>query len=887
MNRSTPRIVRLLIKLYPEHFRHAHGDELIDFIEEDAAQQPGGLVAHARFWIRTSIDLARGAVRAWRNSPSPPQTSQPKYVLASDWIREIRFSARALVKTPLVTLVIVATLGLGVGLNTAIFSVVHAVLLEPLPYDEPDELYFLSSEWKRDGGVIDASHAGGDFAAFRRESTAFSDLAAATSIRQNLTDSDRPRQVQVGWASTNLFTLLGVEPILGAGFVDDSPAGTLVLSYEIWRDRYGSSADVLGETVRLDDHPYTIAGVLPPGFQLLVRRFPSQIDVWKTPDDWWQNGDLWNSEGVEFALLDVIARLDDAATQSDAEREMRDFARAHREANVDYERADVRYEAIPLHETIASDVRATLLVLLGAVGLVLLIACGNVMNLMLARAVSRQKEIAVRLALGATRARIATSLLTESAVLAALGGVAGVVVAVLAMQAFAAFRPTNVPRLDGVSLSGPVLGFALVAALGSVILFGLVPAIAAARGRIARDAYATRSAARGQSRLSRGLVVAQLSLSLVLLIGAGLLTKSLYRLNEVSPGFDPNGVLTFAVSLPGTKYERPEGTDRFLRELEERVESLPGASRAGVVWPMPLSGRAWANTYAGGVVRDAQRTFAHYRLVTSDYFDTLAIPLVDGRLFASGDARHVAVINQRVAERAWPGERAIGRTLRANPWGGGEEEFEIIGVVGDVRYSNLREPARDTIYFDSRGWSWTDWEVDVVVRATGNPEALIEPIRDEIGSMDAAIPMARVRTMESYLDAQLADSRFASRLVGLFAVTAGLLAALGLYGVLSYSVGRSNKEIGLRMALGAGKARILSWFLGQGVVLIGAGVALGLIGAVGITRVLSTFLFGVSATDPWTFAAVVGGLTVVGAAAAALPAHRATSVDPNDVLRTD
>jgi predicted permease len=387
--------------------------------------------------------------------------------------------------------------------------------------------------------------------------------------------------------------------------------------------------------------------------------------------------------------------------------------------------------------------------------------------------------------------------------------------------------------------------------------------------------------------LSRSLVVLQLSLSLILCIGAALLGTSLKSLAEVHPGFDPGGVVTFSISLPGTKYPWPQGTDRVLRELENGIESLPGVRSAGVVWPLPLSQRVWSNVYVGGGIHETDRAYAEYRLATEGFFETMNIPLLEGRTFSLAEPRHVAIVSRALAERAFPGRTAVGRTLQATPWGGGLERFEVIGVVADVRYADLREPPQETIYFDSRGWSWSDWEVDYVVRAGADPESLVPALRAELARLDPSVPLARPRPMSDYVSDHLAQNRFALSLVGLFAVVAGVLAVVGLYGVVSYSVNQSRREIGIRMALGCGRIGVLTWIYRRGATLVGLGIALGLAGSIAMGRFVAALLFGVTPTDAATLSAVALGLALVGSLACYLPARRATRLDPMSVLRAD
>jgi putative ABC transport system permease protein len=641
--------------------------------------------------------------------------------------------------------------------------------------------------------------------------------------------------------------------------------------------------------VRLDDYPYTIAGVLPRGFALQLPRFPSEIDVWKVPDDWWQNGDVWTSEGADFAILDIVARLKTNATAAQAEGELEALASKLRDDRTELARAGLEYEAVPLRDSLVGTVRSQLLLLLGAVGLVLLAACANVTSLMLAKARGRASELGLRLALGSTRGRIARLLLAEASIYAITGGAAGVALAFAATRWITHMGPEGLPRLHEISIHYTVLLFALALTVGLTLVVGLVPALVATRRDVPTSLSGSRTTAgREGVRIGKMLVVTQLAASLVLWVGAALLTRSLVHLTEVNPGFDPENLLTFSVSLPGTKYERPEGTDRLFRQLESRIETLPGVRSAGVVWPLPLSGRNWSNTYVAGGVRSTARAYAEYRLATPGYFGTMAIPFLEGRNFSRGDRRHVVIVNHALAQRAFEGESTLGREIRANPWGAGFESFEVIGVVADVRYENLSQPPQETIYFDSRGWSWTDWEVDFVVRTKNrDPEVVVGAIREELSSLDASIPLARPRAMTAYLSDHLAQNRFALTLIGLFALVAGALTLVGLYGVLSHSVHARRHEIGIRMALGCNRRGILIWIYRGGMTLIGLGIALGVAAALLLGRFLESLLVGVTPTDGLTLAAAVTCLTLVASLACFLPARRAARVDPMSVLRSE
>ncbi|HXV62337.1 MAG TPA: ABC transporter permease [Vicinamibacteria bacterium] len=879
------KLLELLLKLYPQAFRDRFRMEILAFIESDRTLVRGR-ARRSLWWVRTMFDLVLGAsrLRIWerRFAPKPPRRVQAMGVA-----RDVVLGLRSLGATPLVSAVIVATLAIGIGMSAAIFSVVETVLLDPLDYREPERLAFIKARWVADG-VEDANHSGMDFERIRESAETFEDVAAVFHIRQNLTGTEIPLQVEVGWTSSNLFEILGVSFLFGSGFTSDAPPGTLVLSHHLWLDAFGGEEDIIGRVVRLDDHPYTISGVLPRGFTLHVPRFPTHVDVWKVPDDWWQNGDLWSGDDIDVALFDLVGRLAEGRTFDEAQAEMDSLASRFREQRVDFARAGGELVVVPLLDAVVGDASAYLYMLLGAVGLVLLTACANVMNLMLARGQARQREIALRLALGSSRLGIVRMMLVESLLVALAGGSLGLGLAWVATETLIASNPAGLPRITGTGVDPMVLSFVFGISVGSTLIFGVIPALASTRRLDPRDVKGDRVEGDRRKRMT-GLVVAiQIAVSLVLWIGAGLLTKSFARLAAVEPGFTHENILTFSLSLPGTKYERPEGTDRFFRDLEERIEALPGAASAGLVWPLPLSHRAWSNTYAAGSVRETDRAYADYRVATPGFFETIGIELLDGNSFTFADARHVAIVDRTLADRAFPGESAVGRTVLANPWGGGAEVFEIIGVVSAVRYADLRDPARDTIYFDSRGWSWTDWEVDFTVRTGGlPPESLAAPIRETLASMDPVIPISRVRPLSGYVDDTLAENRFALMLIGLFAAVAGVLASVGLYGLVSYSVARRAREIGIRIAVGAGRGRIFSWVYRESLVLVLLGVVGGLLAAYALTRYLASLLFDVVPTDGFTFAAMATAMVALSLVACYAPARRATALDPLRVLRSE
>jgi predicted permease len=892
--------VRAVLRLFPRDFRAESGEELLDMVraEREVAERMGGW-ASFRFGVHVTLDLIRAALRLHARRPqSVAGSAAPARSAALSerrgsgtsgaraFARELKHAWRRLAAAPGFTVVVVLSLALGIGANSAVFSVVDAVLLEPLEYRESERLVQIEARWETTG-IDNTQFSGGELKRIRDEARSFDEIAAVGRIRQNLVGSDVPRQVQVGWVTTNLFTMLGVEAAVGRVFAADDPPGTALLDHELWRTGFGADRDIVGRTIRLDGYTYTVVGVLPPGFRLLLPGVEDHLDVWKVPDDWWQNGDVWSATGAAYGSFRLLGRLGEGVGIDAASAEMARFADELRRVVPGYEDVGFRIGVVPLHERVVRDVRPLLLLLFAAVGCVLAIACANVVNLMLVRTQARSREIALRRALGSGRAGIVRLLLAESLLLALLGGGAGLLLARIGVRALSVAGAPDIPRLEEAGIDLPVLGFAAAAALLCTVAFGLIPALLASRTAGVAHVSPERVGA-GGGRASRTLVTVQLALAAVLLVSAALLAKSVARLASVDAGFDADDVLAFSVSLPGKRYERPHGTDRFLRELEQRIEALPGVRSAGVVWPLPLSGRKWSDDYTGGRVVDGSgRSLAEYRLATEGYFETMGVRLLEGRTFGATDRREVAIVSRTLAERAWPGESAVGRTVYANPWGGGDSGFEVIGVIEDVRNADLREPPGETLYFDSRGWSWTDWEVDVVVRADGEVALIVPSIRAILLDMDSEIPLANPRSMQDYVLDAMSSTRFATLLASLFAAIAGALAVIGLYGVVSYWVARRTRELGIRIALGSGRRALVMLVVGQGALVIAGGLAFGLAAAFAHTHLLHALLFGVQPDDGGTFAAVAVALAAVSLVACYLPARRATRLDPLAVMRAD
>lgn len=808
-------------------------------------------------------------------------------VMTSAW-HDVRLAARGLARTRGFTAVVVITLALGAGLNTALFSVVNAVLLRPLSYPDAQELVYVQAGQSAHD-LDDVLLSGGDLRDLRSSVTAFEAVEGVAFIRQNLSGGGLPRQAEVGWVSPGFLAMLGAEPVVGRVHAPDDPPGTVVLGHATWADAFGSGPGVVGQSIQLDGRPHVIVGVLPSDFELHMPArggVAPRVDVWKNPDSFWQNGDIWNAQGPEFGLLQVVGRLRTGASVADAQEQVNAVVVDLRAKDVRYEEAGLQATIHSLRDRVVDDVRATLMLLFGAVAVVLLIACANVANLMMVRAQGRRRELAVRMALGSPRGRVGRFLILESFVLAVVGAGAGLGIAWAFIQVVPRFAPADMPRLDGLGLDGSVLAYTMVAAVLTTLLVGLAPAWSALKTDPAAELGNARASGSGGARFRNVLVVAQVALSLILLVGAGLLTSSLAHLQNVEPGFEAADLFTFGVSIPGSQYEWPAEADRFYRDVESRVAALPGVESAGIIWPMPLGG-SWSGDHEIMDGEPKPLGVVPYRLASEAYFPTAGIPLMEGRLFREGDQRFVVVVSATVAERAWPGRSPLGQTLRANPWGRGMEDFDVIGVVGDIRDVDLRSPSEGALYFDTRGWSWVDWEVHVVARSARTGETLLPEIREAVAGLDSEVPVAHPQAMEDLLAAQTASARFVLALLGVFALVAGTLAVVGLYGVVSYTVGLRRREIGIRMALGSAQATIEGMVVRRGLLLASVGVAIGVVGAVLSADLLEAMLFEVRGTDPLTIAAVAAGLGVAAALASWLPARRAGRTDPAEVLKAE
>ena len=800
-------------------------------------------------------------------------------------LSDLRFALRSMARRPLLSLILILILGVGLGANVAMFSVVDSVLLEPLPYPDADRLVWM---WSRTPSGQNNTVAALDYMDYRERNTTLESLAAYSTWpeRYVITGGDEPEVLVGAAASSNLFRTLGVEPVIGRGLLpedeDPTSGNPVVLGYGLWQRRFGGDPGILGQTISLEGDVYEVVGVMPAGFA-----FPSWAELWRPMR---MNERLAQGRGNNNFL--VLGRLRSGVTIEQAESELISIATGIAEEFPDFKQ-DWSVALVPLRDVFVGSVRGVLWILLGAVALVLLVACANVAALLLARATAREGEVAVRLALGASRRRVVRQLLTESVVTAFVGGVLGLGVAYGAIEGLPTIGGESLALLAGVDLDGTALVFMLVVTLATGLLFGLVPAIRAPQLQLVDALKEGHRGMRGSGglRLQSGLVVGQVALSLVLLISSGLLIRSFLRLQQEELGFRPRGVLTARIRLPAAEYGGDRHPNIFYEAALERVLALPGVEAAGFVTALPVIGGfgPWNFIHAEGrpAATPAERRGATRRVVTPGYFEAMGIPLMRGRTFARSDvsdAPAIAVISQSLAREFFPGEDPVGRSIVLPGWDP-PVYLEIVGVVDDVRLGPLEYDTRPTMY-----WPMTQngrLSTYMVVRTPGDPAALVPALRAAIRDVDPDVPVSNLRPMSDVVSSSLAQNRFRTLLLGAFAGVALLLAALGLYGVLAQLVGRRTHELGVRIALGADRASVLVWVLRYGMRLTVFGVILGLVGAAATTRVVRGVLFGIEPLDPVTFAGTTIVLLLVAVAAAIVPGWRATRVDPVESLRSE
>ncbi|MFL6277889.1 MAG: ABC transporter permease [Blastocatellia bacterium] len=804
--------------------------------------------------------------------------------------RDMWYGLRMMRRSPGFTAVAVLTLGLGIGANTAIFSVVNAVLLRPLPYKDPARLLLVQESlpklgWNY-GGI-----AAAETLDYMAGNESFSEMAAYTTLNFNLTGQGEARRVQAARVSPSLFPLLGVSPMLGRAFApDEDKPGTnvIILGGAFWRRAFGGDAKVIGQVVKLDEKPYTIIGVMPERVQ-----FPYIDATFAEPVELWLPLALSDEERASRAnnlQYGLIGRLQPGVTLAQAQANMEAVAARFQQQHPDIYEGDVEIVAsvVGLEQQAVKTVRPFLVMLLVATGLVLLIACANVANLLLARAAARRKEIAIRSALGAGTLRIVRQLLAESLSLAACGGALGLLLAVWAVDLILKFGPDDVPRLAEAGPDWRVFGFTVLVTLATGVLFGLAPALQSARLDLTaaiKDAGRGSSAGEG-ARLRSLLVMAETAVALILLVGAALLINSFVRLLGVPPGFNPEGVVVARTELPQARYPEPERGKTVYKEVMERLAALPGVQAVGVASTLPLSDDWQIGFRPEGSSENAVYT-THSSWVSNDYFRAMGIALLKGRTFSDddrADATPVIVVNEAMARRFWPDQEVIGKRIR---WGGWNRNgwLTIVGVVGDVKVSGLEADDQPSVYMPTFQIPRLRRNAVFIVRTAGDPASLLAAVRRKINEVDADLPVYDLRTMNQIIAGSVAQRRFSMLLLVVFAVVAWLLAAVGLYGVVAYAVTQRTQEIGIRMALGAQPRDIAKLVIGQSLILTSVGVIGGLAASFALTRFMSSLLFGISATDPLTFTLIPLLLATVSAAACYLPARRATKVDPMVALR--
>lgn len=796
--------------------------------------------------------------------------------------QDLRFGWRMLCRQPTFSLAAICALALGIGSTTLIFSVVNAVLLRPLPYGQADRLVRIE-ERHQHGTPSNVSYA--NFRDLGEQMTTLEQIAASRFWSANLSGNGaEPERVNSALVSANFFGALEMAPLMGRTFLpeEDQPDGVpvTVLSYKLWQRRYGGDPQIIGKSIQVSDVERTVIGVMPQSFQ-----FPTNTELW-TPLI--ANGDLRDNRRSH--LLMVIARLKPGALLEQANAELAACARRIEQANPGID-PNLSLGPTLLQERMVSGMRGALLALLAAVGCLLLIACANVANLLLARAAAREKEMAVRAALGAGRLRLLRQLMTESLLLAGLGGALGWAIVYWGVKLIATLDPFALPRINEVTVDGRVLGFALLATIGTGLLFGSAPALHLPQFSLqtALKEGGRNTAGTHRRRLRQTLVITEVALALVLLVGAGLLLNSFWRLLRVQHGFNPQNVVTFNLFLSNTRY--PDGARQvnFLQRVLERVTSLPGVQAAGMTTTVPLTGGPATDFEIEGrppaIV--GQEPLADIRITDQHYFRAMGIPLRAGRYFSERDsatAPRVMIVNETLARRYFPNENPVGRRLTMKDWGP-PLTGEIVGVAGDVKENGLDAATQPEIY-----WPYPQFPSpfnSLIVKTLGDPLQLVAAVKSQIWAVDREQPIANVTTMSDVIAASVANRRFNLWLFGLFAACALLLAAIGIYGVISYTVAQRMHEIGVRMALGAGRRDVLKLILGQGMALTITGVVLGWLAALGLTRWLKSLLFEVSPTDSATFLAIALLLTLVALIACYLPARRATKVDPLIALRQE
>jgi putative ABC transport system permease protein len=801
------------------------------------------------------------------------------------FIKDLKHALRRLLKRPGFSLIAVITLGLGIGANSAIFSIVNGILWRQLPYPNPKQLVMVWENHQARGGPVREWLSPADFNDWRDQNRAFSQMAALNDWGPTLTGSGEPEPLVGAAVSCDMFSLLGVAMSQGRSFLpeEDQPnaPNVVVLSHKLWQRRFNSDEHIVGKTISLNQESYTVIGVMPAQFEFPV--IPN-AELWRTLRP------VLNPSCQRGCLvLRSIARLKPDSTFELAQADISTLA--SRQA-VQYPDSNAKVGAtlVPLHEQIVGNIKRPLLVLLGAVGFVLLIACANVANLTLARAATRGREFALRSALGASRGRVIRQLLTESVLLAAIGGVVGLALAFWLLRLLLAVSPPGTPGLEKVHIDLYVLGFTLLVTVLTGLVFGLAPALQLSKIDLNRSLKDTGKGVPGGvrgGRLRGALVIAEIALALILLIGSGLLIKSFVLLHRVDPGFNPDHLVTLRVILNRTPYPNMPQVLNFYSQLLDRVKALPGVRSAATISTLPLSANATDTSFlieGRPQPPPNQEPVAWYNSVSPDYFRAMEMPIIHGRSFTQLDNEKsplVVIISETMARRYWPNEDPLGQKIGRGP----DRWREIVGIVKDVKHFGLDANTPPTMYFPMQ--QVPARAMNLVVRTSGDPLSLAPALRTQVWTGDRNLAIAGLGTMSDLVSSSISQQRFILLMLGCFAAVALILAAIGIYGVMSYAVSQRTHEIGIRMALGARMTDVLKLVFRNGIALTSIGVAIGITLAFALTRLMSSFLFGVTPTDAMTFAIVSAGLVVVALAACYIPARRATKVDPLVALRCE
>ncbi|HET7584978.1 MAG TPA: ABC transporter permease [Gemmatimonadaceae bacterium] len=818
-------------------------------------------------------------------------------------LRDLRFGWRMLRRSPGFAAVAILTIGLGIGANTAIFSVVNGVVRKPLAYPQPDRLMFLTSQFPTmhyDKFWVSPP----EYMEYREHTRAFSGMAAYTTGALNVSERSSPEQVNTAFVTTNMFSVLGVSPERGRVFTEaeglPNADPVVVIGDELWRRAFGADPSIVGKQIQIQGVDQTVVGIMPPGFDLHDSKSQIWIPLTLDPAN-------RSNRGNHF--LRLVGRLAPGVTPQQAQSELKLFltqwgswvGATTGAASVHVPNDSTHpFVMMPLRDEVVGNVAKALWVLQGAVALVLLIACANVANLLLARAESRHQEFAVRTALGASRTRVLRQFMTEGIVLSTAGAVLGLIIAYWGLKAILLADPGNIPRIEDIGLDPWVLGFTVLVAIATGLVFGLAPLLHMGGRSVTlatREGGARTTSTAGRNRVRRALVTGEIALAVTLVIGAGLLIRSFANLTSVDPGFDSRDRVTFGLVLPQASYPDAEQRLRFFRDLHDRIEAIPGVREASMMQGLPPYRRVNANdtqfegyTYvpgSGGPIPNVD----YFQVIAEGYFQTMGIPIVEGRAFTKTDAvgAPVVIINQALAKKFYPNQNPIGR--RINPYLTQDTTwFTIVGIARDVKQGGLDVPAGTELYLDyaqlPRVAGFAPGQMNVVLRSSRPLAALSPALRSAVRTMDPELPIVQMRTMDDVVGASVTRQRFLSLLLGVFAAVALVLAAIGTYGVLAYMVTERNQEIGIRMALGASHGRVVGMVMRSGLAIAAVGILVGVVGAFALSRVTRSLLYDVSPVDPLTYGVVAIVIALVAAGACILPSRRATRVDPISALRS-